>query len=57
MLPCFISDISQVDYDLRLQKKDPTPFLKFSAVMYANQVTTPLLILHGEADERVPTLE
>lgn len=51
------SDISQVDYDLRLQEKDPTPFLKFSAVMYANQVTTPLLILHGEADQRVPTFQ
>jgi len=51
------SDISQVDYDLRLQEKDPTPFLKFSAVMYADQVTTPLLILHGEADQRVPTFQ
>ena len=51
------SDISQVDYDLRMQEKDPTPFLKFSAVMYADQVTTPLLILHGEADQRVPTFQ
>jgi dipeptidyl aminopeptidase/acylaminoacyl peptidase len=51
------SDISQVDYDLRLQEKDPNAFLKFSAVMYANQVTTPLLILHGEADQRVPTFQ
>jgi dipeptidyl aminopeptidase/acylaminoacyl peptidase len=51
------SDIGQVDYDRRLQEKDPTPLLKFSAVMYADRVTTPLLILHGEADLRVPTLQ
>ena len=51
------SDIWQTDYDARLQEKDPTPFLKFSAVMYADQVTTPLLILHGEADKRVPTFQ
>ncbi len=51
------SDIWQVDYDMRLQEKDPTPFLQFSAVMHADQVTTPLLILHGEADERVPAFQ
>ncbi len=51
------SDIGQVDYDLRLQEKDPEPFLKFSAVMHADQVTTPLLILHGEADQRVPAFQ
>jgi len=51
------SDIGQVDYDMRLQEKDPTPFLQFSAVMHADQVTTPLLILHGEADRRVPTFQ
>jgi dipeptidyl aminopeptidase/acylaminoacyl peptidase len=51
------SDIGQVDYDLRLQEKDPTAFLQFSAVMHADQVTTPLLILHGEADLRVPTFQ
>jgi dipeptidyl aminopeptidase/acylaminoacyl peptidase len=51
------SDIGQVDYDRRLQEKDPTPLLKFSAVMYADRVTTPLLILHGEADLRVPTFQ
>jgi dipeptidyl aminopeptidase/acylaminoacyl peptidase len=51
------SDIGQVDYDLRLQEKDPAPFLQFSAVMHADQVTTPLLILHGEADRRVPTFQ
>jgi dipeptidyl aminopeptidase/acylaminoacyl peptidase len=51
------SDIGQVDYDLRLQEKDPTPMLQFSAVMHVDQVTTPLLILHGEADLRVPTFQ
>jgi dipeptidyl aminopeptidase/acylaminoacyl peptidase len=51
------SDIGQVDYDLRLQEKDATPFLQFSAVMHADQVTTPLLILHGEADRRVPVFQ
>ena len=51
------SDISQVDYDMRLEEKDPAPFLKFSAVMFADKVTTPLLILHGEADLRVPAFQ
>ncbi|MGB7435918.1 MAG: S9 family peptidase [Candidatus Acidiferrum sp.] len=51
------SDIAQVDYDKRMEEKNPQPFLQFSAVMYADQVTTPLLILHGEADERVPTFQ
>lgn len=51
------SDTWQTDFDARLQEKDPTPMLKFSAVMFADQVTTPLLILHGEADVRVPTFQ
>jgi len=51
------SDIWQEDYDARLQEKDPAPMLQFSAVMHADQVTTPLLILHGEADIRVPTFQ
>lgn len=51
------SDIAQVDYDRRMQDKDPSPLLRFSAVMFADQVATPLLILHGEADERVPMLQ
>jgi len=51
------SDVSQVDYDARLQEKSPAPMLQFSAVMFADQVTTPLLILHGEADLRVPTFQ
>jgi len=51
------SDIAQVDYDMRWLGKDPAPFLQFSAVMHADQVTTPLLILHGEADLRVPAFQ
>jgi dipeptidyl aminopeptidase/acylaminoacyl peptidase len=51
------SDTWQVDYDARLQEKDSTPMLQFSAVMRVDQVTTPLLILHGEADVRVPVLQ
>jgi dipeptidyl aminopeptidase/acylaminoacyl peptidase len=51
------SDIGQVDYDMRFQEQDAAPFLAFSAVMFADKVTTPLLILHGEADQRVPMLQ
>jgi dipeptidyl aminopeptidase/acylaminoacyl peptidase len=51
------SDTWQVDYDARLQEKDSTPMLQFSPVMHVDQVTTPLLILHGEADVRVPAFQ
>jgi dipeptidyl aminopeptidase/acylaminoacyl peptidase len=51
------SDIAQVDYDARWPEHNPDPFLKFSAIMYADKVTTPLLILHGAADPRVPTFQ
>jgi dipeptidyl aminopeptidase/acylaminoacyl peptidase len=51
------SDTWQTDYDARLQEKDPSPMLKFSAVMFVDRVTTPLLILHGSADVRVPTFQ
>ena len=51
------SDISQVDYDARWTDEDPEAFRKFSAVDFAKNVTTPLLILHGEADQRVPTFQ
>jgi dipeptidyl aminopeptidase/acylaminoacyl peptidase len=51
------SDTWQTDYDARLQEKDPMPTLQFSAVMHADRVTTPLLILHGAADLRVPTFQ
>jgi len=48
------SDVPQTDYDARWTDEDPAAFQKFSAVMFAKNVTTPLLILHGESDERVP---
>jgi dipeptidyl aminopeptidase/acylaminoacyl peptidase len=51
------SDLQQIDYDARWPDKDPDAFLTFSAVMHAENVTTPLLILHGAADERVPTFQ
>jgi dipeptidyl aminopeptidase/acylaminoacyl peptidase len=51
------SDIQQFDYDARWPDKDPEAFLVFSAVMHSENVTTPLLILHGAADERVPTYQ
>jgi dipeptidyl aminopeptidase/acylaminoacyl peptidase len=51
------SDLAQFDYDARWTDEDPEAFRKFSAVAFANKVTTPLLILHGEADKRVPTFQ
>jgi dipeptidyl aminopeptidase/acylaminoacyl peptidase len=51
------SDVQQIDYDARWPDKDPAAFSAFSAVMHAENVTTPLLVLHGAADERVPTYQ
>jgi dipeptidyl aminopeptidase/acylaminoacyl peptidase len=51
------SDVQQIDYDARWPDKDTDAFLKFSAAMHSEDVTTPLLILHGDADERVPTYQ
>jgi len=51
------SDLQQFDYDGRWPDKNPGAFQKFSAVMFADRVTTPLLILHGAADMRVPTYQ
>jgi dipeptidyl aminopeptidase/acylaminoacyl peptidase len=51
------SDIAQVDYDARWTDEDLQAFTKFSAVAFAKNVTTPLLILHGEDDHRVPTFQ
>jgi dipeptidyl aminopeptidase/acylaminoacyl peptidase len=51
------SDIQQIDYDARWTDEDPEAFRQFSAVAFAAKVTTPLLILHGEADRRVPTFQ
>jgi dipeptidyl aminopeptidase/acylaminoacyl peptidase len=51
------SDVTQFDYDARWTDEDPEAFRKFSAVAFAKNVTTPLLILHGEADRRVPTFQ
>jgi dipeptidyl aminopeptidase/acylaminoacyl peptidase len=51
------SDVQQFDYDARWPDKDPEAFLVYSAAMHSEGVTTPLLILHGAADERVPTYQ
>jgi dipeptidyl aminopeptidase/acylaminoacyl peptidase len=51
------SDVQQWDYDARWPDADPAPFLQFSAVALARNVTTPLLVLHGEADQRVPVYQ
>jgi dipeptidyl aminopeptidase/acylaminoacyl peptidase len=53
----FTSDVAQTDYDARWPEEDPKAFTQFSAVNFAKNVTTPLLILHGEADVRVPTYQ
>jgi dipeptidyl aminopeptidase/acylaminoacyl peptidase len=53
----FTSDVYQTDYDARWPEEDPSAFTKFSAVDFAKNVTTPLLILHGAADVRVPTYQ
>jgi dipeptidyl aminopeptidase/acylaminoacyl peptidase len=51
------SDVQQIDYDARWPDKDSGAFTGFSAVMHADAVATPLLILHGAADERVPAYQ
>jgi dipeptidyl aminopeptidase/acylaminoacyl peptidase len=51
------SDVQQIDYDARWPDKDPGAFNVYSAAMHPDDVTTPLLILHGAADERVPTYQ
>ncbi|MGA7156939.1 MAG: prolyl oligopeptidase family serine peptidase [Acidobacteriaceae bacterium] len=53
----FTSDVPQTDYDARWPEEDPKAFERFSAVDFAKNVTTPLLILHGAADVRVPTYQ
>ena len=53
----FTSDVEQIDYDARWPEENPEAFLRYSAVMKASSVTTPLLILHGASDIRVPTYQ
>ena len=48
------SDTVQTDYDERWPDEDPEAFRRFSPVIYAKDITTPLLILHGTRDERIP---
>ena len=51
------SDVQQWDYDARWPEKDLQAFVQFSAVAQAERVSTPLLVLHGEADQRVPAYQ
>ena len=51
------SDVQQWDYDARWPEKDLQAFVQFSAVAHAERTSTPLLVLHGEADQRVPTYQ
>jgi len=51
------SDVEQIDYDARWPDQDPEAFLRFSAVMHSANVTTPLLIMDGTADVRVPAYQ
>jgi dipeptidyl aminopeptidase/acylaminoacyl peptidase len=51
------SDIVQTDYDERWPGETPDAFRKFSPVLFADKVKTPLLILHGAADRRIPTYQ
>jgi dipeptidyl aminopeptidase/acylaminoacyl peptidase len=53
----FTSDVQQIDYDARWPEENPKEVAQFSAVMHAADVTTPLLILHGASDLRVPTFQ
>ena len=46
------SDVQQFDFDSDLPEKDIAQFQRFSPVIYADKVTTPLLILHGDSDAR-----
>jgi dipeptidyl aminopeptidase/acylaminoacyl peptidase len=48
------SDSVQTDYDGRWPDENPEAFRRFSPVVYAKDITTPLLILHGTRDERIP---
>ncbi len=51
------SDLVQTDFDERWPAETPEAFRKFSAMDFTSKVTTPLLILHGAADARVPAYQ
>ena len=46
--------MQQIDYDARWPEKDPAAFVQFSPIAHVDAVTTPLLVLHGSSDARVP---
>jgi dipeptidyl aminopeptidase/acylaminoacyl peptidase len=51
------SNVQQIDYDARWTDKEPSAFSRFSPTAFASKVKTPLLILHGENDRRVPLVQ
>lgn len=51
------SDREQIDFDRRWPDKNPNAFIKFSPVYHVHQITTPILILHGADDVRVPAFQ
>ena len=51
------SDVQQIDFDARWPSRDPEAFRRFSAVDFVENVKTPILVLHGGADFRVPTYQ
>lgn len=51
------NDLVQTDFDERWPSESPEAFWRFSAVSFAKQVKTPLLILHGAADPRALTYQ
>lgn len=54
-IPGYINTFfGQPQYDGSIVNANIRKFLERSAVSYSDKVTTPLLILHGAADERVP---
>src|SRR5262249_53904793 len=53
----YTSDVQQIDYDARWPEKDPAAFSQFSAMAHVDAVTTPLLVLHGLNDQRVPAYQ
>jgi dipeptidyl aminopeptidase/acylaminoacyl peptidase len=53
----YTSDVPQIDYDARWPEKDPSAFSQFSAMAHVDAVTTPLLVLHGLSDQRVPAYQ
>ncbi len=55
----YIGDIpsANLSYFAKSAAHDPEPYWERSAIRYIRNVTTPVLILHGEADDRVHPMQ